>query len=164
MTKTLVASIIMILIGMSYAMASDQFIKKLKLPSSQTVVIAEGEFEARSIGSFSVRLYQPAPTGDETTFFTSGLISARDGSIEKVVLSDIIGDSQPEIIVVVRSAGTGSYLSAHAFTISDGQKLILNSTVEGLQPEENPILLLKKLGGNDTPQEYPMDYQKHRFR
>jgi len=38
------------------AMASDRFIKKLKLPSGLTAVISEGKFEARSIGSFSVRL------------------------------------------------------------------------------------------------------------
>lgn len=136
----------MLLIGVSHAMASDRFIKILKLSSGQTALISEGEFEARSIGSFSVRLYEAAPAGDETTFFTSGLISARDGFIEKVVLSDINGDSEPEIIVVVRSAGTGSYLSAHAFAIGNDQKLALISIVEGLQPEADPVAALKKSG------------------
>ncbi len=144
MTKTFVLTIFMLLVNVSPAIALDRFITKLKLPSGQTAVISEGEFEARSIGSFSVRLYQAAPAGDETTFFTSGLISARDGIIEKVVLSDINGDKKPEIIVVVHSAGTGGYLSAHAFTIGNDQKLILNSIVEGLQPEADPISALKK--------------------
>ena len=144
MTKTFVLAIIMFLIGSLPTMASDRFITKLKLPSGQTVVICEGEFEARSIGSFSIRLYQAAPAGDETTFFTSGLISARDGFIEKVVLGDINGDEQPEIIVVVRSVGTGSYLSAHAFAIDKGQKLIPSSLVEGLQSEADPVSALKK--------------------
>ena len=136
----------MLLIGVPHAMASDRFIKILKLPSGQTAVISEGEFEARSIGSFSVRLYQAAPAEDETIFFISGLTSARDGFIERVVLSDINGDTQPEIIVVVRSAGIGSYLSAHAFMTSNGQKLTLNSIVEGLQSEADPVSALKKSG------------------
>ena len=143
MAKIFVLAIFMILNGMSPAMASERFIKKLKLPSGHTAVISEGEFEARSIGSFSVRLYQPAPTGDETTFFTSGLVSARDGYIEKVVLTDINGDEKPEIIVIVRSAGTGGYLSAHAFTVGKNEELTLNSIVEGLQSGADPVSALK---------------------
>lgn len=134
----------MLLVDVSPAMALGRFITKFELPSGQTAVISEGEFEARSIGSFSVRLYQAAPAGDETTFFTSGLISARDGVIEKVVLGDINGDREPEIIVVVRSAGTGGYLSAHAFMIDNNQKLILISIVSGLQADADPISALKK--------------------
>lgn len=144
--KKLLFIIVFVLISSQNAIASDRFIKKLKLASGQTAVISEGEFEARSVGSFSVRLYQAAPADDETTFFISGLISARDGFIERVVLSDINGDMQLEIIVVVRSAGTGSYLSAHAFTIGGGQKLTLISMVEGLRPESDPVLAFKKSG------------------
>ena len=33
------------------------FVEKLALPSGQTAVVAEGDFEARSIGSYSVRIY-----------------------------------------------------------------------------------------------------------
>ena len=98
-----------------HAAESDRFITKVKLPSGQTAVVAEGDFEARSIGSFSVRLYEAAPSGDETTFFTAGLIRARDGSIETVLLADVDGNKRPEIIVNVRSVGTGSYLSAQPF-------------------------------------------------
>ena len=144
MTKALVLALAILVIDILPAIASDRYIIKLKLPSGQTVVVAEGEFEARSIGSFSVRLYEAAPPGDETTFFTSGLISARDGVVEKVVLGDINNDEQLEIIVIIRSVGTGSYLSAHAFTIDKGQKLVLGSIVEGLLPTADPISALKK--------------------
>ena len=144
MTKLFAQATIIFLIGTLPAVASDRFITKLKLPSDQTVVISEGEFEARSIGSFSVRLYQAASAEDETTFFTDGLIGARDGYIERVVLSDINGNKQPEIIVIVRSAGTGSYLSAHAFTIGKSEKLALYSIVEGLQSEADPVAALKQ--------------------
>lgn len=134
----------MLLIGTLPAMAAGRFINKIKLPSGQTVVVAEGEFEARSIGSFSVRIYQAASAADETTFFTSGIIRSRDGFIEKVVLDDINGDAQPEIIVIVRSAGTGSYLSAHAFSVGKDQQLIPGSMVESLSPEADPVAALSK--------------------
>jgi len=135
---------VLLLTGILPGMASGRFVTKIKLPSGQTVVVAEGEYEARSIGSFSVRLYQAASGANETTFFTSGLISARDGVIEKVVLGDINGDEQPEIIVVVRSVGTGGYLSAQAFTVNEEQ-LIPASMVEGLQTEADPLAALRKL-------------------
>jgi hypothetical protein len=108
--KTLATLVIAVLASVTlYAEASDRFIKKVKLPSGQTTVVAEGEFEARSIGSFSVRLYEAAPPEDETTFFTAGLIRAREGTIDKVVLADIDDNHKPDIIVIVRSVGTGSW-------------------------------------------------------
>jgi hypothetical protein len=126
-----------------HAAEPNRFVMKLKLPSGQTAVVAEGDFEARSIGSFSVRLYKAAPPEDETTFFTAGLILARDGVIEKVLLADIDSDRQPEIVVVVRSVGTGGYLSAHAIAFGK-QKLVLRATVEGLPPESDPIARLRQ--------------------
>jgi Periplasmic lysozyme inhibitor of I-type lysozyme len=125
------------------AAESDRFITKLKLPSGQTAVVAEGDFEARSIGSFSVRLYDAAPPEDETTFFTSGLIRARDGTIEKVMLADVNGDRKPEIVVNIRSAGSGGYLSSHAFTF-DKKRLIFCCAVEGLPPQADPVAALRK--------------------
>jgi hypothetical protein len=126
------------------AMAADRFTIKVKLSSGQTVVVSEGEFEARSIGSFSIRLYEAATAGDETTFFSSGLIRGRDGVIENVVLDDINDDEQPEIIVIVRSVGTGNYLSAYAFAVGKHQQLISSSVVEGLQPGTDPVSALRK--------------------
>ena len=149
MTKTFIFAIIILFIGNLPATASERFITKLKLPSGQTAVISEGEFEARSIGSFSILLYQAAPAGDETTFFISGLISARDGFIEKVVLDDVNGNEQLEIIVIIRSVGTGSYLSAHAFMIGKNQKMTLISTVDGLQAGADPVSALKKQNSSE---------------
>ncbi len=42
--------------GALHAAEPERFIAKIKLPSGQTAVVAEGDLEARSIGSFSVRL------------------------------------------------------------------------------------------------------------
>lgn len=127
-----------------HAAESGRFISKVQLPSGQTVVVAEGDFEARSTGSFSVRLYASAPPEDETTFFTAGLIRGREGVIEKVVLGNVAGDEQPEIVVIVRSVGTGGYLSAQAFSVSREQKIVLSSEVEDLQPDADPLAALKK--------------------
>jgi hypothetical protein len=144
MMKFFALAAVLVLTGIQPGMASGGFTTKIKLPSGQMVVVAEGEFEARSIGSFSIRLYQAASGGNETTFFSSGLIHSRDGTIEKVVLGDINADGQPEIIVIVRSVGTGGYLSAHAFSVGKNQQLISGSVVEGLQAEGDPLAALRE--------------------
>jgi hypothetical protein len=128
--------------GTLYAAEPERFITKVALPSGQTAVVAEGDYEARSIGSFSVRIYDAA-AADKTTFFKTGVVCARDGALEKVVLADVAGDEQPEIIVIVRSAGTGGYLSAHAFAL-DEQGLSFAASVDGLQPYADPLAAMRK--------------------
>jgi hypothetical protein len=134
---------VLLLAASVHASAQDRFVSKLTHPTGTTVVVAEGDFEARSIGSFSVRLYEAAAAPDETTFFTSGLVRARDGVIEKVVLADVDGDQQQEIVVIARSVGTGNYLSAHAFAVAK-DKLIFRAVVEGLAANADPVAALRK--------------------
>lgn len=124
------------------AVAQERFTSKLTTATGQTVVVAEGDFEARSIGSFSVRLYAAAAAPDETTFFVAGLVRARDGVVEDAILADVDGDKRQEVIVIVRSAGTGSYQSAHAFTIAD-DTLVLLSAVEDLAADADPVAALR---------------------
>ena len=143
MNKLFAFILLLMVSGTLQAAESDRFIKKFKLSSGQTVVVAEGDFEARSIGSFTVRLYDAGEEGDDTTFFTSGQIRSRDGSIEKVVLADVVGDKQPEVIVIVRNVGSGSYLSAQAFSI-DKTQLIFSVEVEDLPPDADPVAALRK--------------------
>lgn len=143
MKRILVVATLLLLVAPIHADAQDRFISKIKLPNGQMVVVAEGDFEARSIGSFSVRLYEAAEESDETTFFISGLIRARDGVVEKVIRADLDGDKQQEVIVLVRSVGTGNYQSAHAFTItSDG--VVFRVAVEGLAPDIDPVTVLQR--------------------
>ena len=135
---------VLVSIGVAFSVqASGHFVQKIKLPGGQTVVVSEGELEARSIGSFSIRLYQAAPPADETTFFISGLVSERDGVVEKLVLADIDGDADPEIVVVVRSVGTGSYLAAYAFGVAQQQTLVPVASVTGLPATADPVAALK---------------------
>ena len=124
-----------------------RFIGRLTLPSRQTVVVAEGDAEAGSTGSFSVRLYDAAAAGDETTFFRAGLVRPRDGTLERLLLADIDGDRVAEIVVVVRSAGSGSYLSAQAFAF-DARRLVLRAALEGLPPAVDVVAALQEEARN----------------
>jgi hypothetical protein len=122
---------------------AQRFLARERLPSGATLVLAEGDYEARSLGSFSLRLYAPADTPeDATTFFSDGLVHARDGSLEKLLLADLDGDAAPEVIVTARSAGTGNYLAAYAFAVSK-DKLRALTAVEGLAADANPVPALR---------------------
>ncbi len=127
------------------AAAQDRFIPRLALPSGQTVVVAEGDDEARSIGSFSVRLYEAAQASDATTFFSAGLIRPRDGALERVLLADVNGDGRPDIVVVARSVGTGGYQAAYAFAaMHDGLSFV--GAVQGLGAQADPVAALRLAG------------------
>jgi hypothetical protein len=142
MPKLFALALLLLADGALAAADSARFIAQVKLPSGQTVVVAEGDFEARSLGSFSLRLYEAAGPEDATTFFSAGVVCARDGSIERVVVADVTGDSQPEVVVIVRSVGTGGYLSAQAFTIA-AQQLSLQSKVVDLPADADPVAALR---------------------
>lgn len=138
-----VTAIVLLLAASVHAAAQERFVSKLTHPTGKTVVVAEGDFEARSIGSFSVRLYEAAAAPDETTFFVSGLVRARDGVVEKVILANVDGDQQHEIVVIARSAGTGNYLSAQAFAVAKNE-LVFRAAVEGLAADADPVSALRK--------------------
>jgi ecotin len=108
------------------------FVEKLA-SLRQTAVVAEGDFEARSIGSYSVRIYsrQSAQPDDDTTFFSSGVIRARDGTVEKAFLAELGKDDPPSLVVAIRTAGSGGYLSADAFTVGM-TAVVLRASVAGL--------------------------------
>lgn len=94
--------------------AADGFFKQLTLPSGQVVTVSEGRGEPASTGSYDVRLYSGANPQFPLDQFIDGKVLPRDGSIKELKLLDLNGDKQPEVIVVVESAGSGSYLSADA--------------------------------------------------
>ena len=141
--KILPIALSLLLSVVTHALAQDRFISKNTLPSGQTLVVAEGDFEARSIGSFSVRLYEAATSPDETTYFVDGLIRARDGVVEKLIFADLNGDKQQEAIITVCSVGTGNYMSAHAFSVAE-RSLTFLAAVEGLAPDVDPVAALRE--------------------
>jgi len=140
-----VGAVALLAFGTAHATAEEnRFVQKQRLSAKQTAVVAEGDLEARSVGSYSVRVYstEDVQPGDDTTFFTAGVIHERDGSLEKIGLADIDGDGRDELVVTIRSAGSGGYLSAHAYSFAK-TKIKLTAAVADLSPKSDPIAQLK---------------------
>jgi hypothetical protein len=128
---------------------SVRYVKTIALPENQAAIVAEGDFEARSIGSYTVRLYAAsgARPGD-TTIYESGVLLPRNGTIEDVRLADIDGDKRDEIIVIVRTAGTGGYLSAQALSFANG-RIEARTKISDLPADADPVAALDKTHHSD---------------
>jgi hypothetical protein len=123
--------------------------------AARIVVVAEGDFEPRSVGSYSLRAYAGKDPRFPYDHFVAGTVRPRDGAVEDVRFSDLDGDGSPEIIVVIRSAGTGSYLSADAFQLH-GAVLTLLESVSGLAGNADPIRTLEaRLANRANPNAAP---------
>ena len=118
------------------------FVEDMALPDGKVLVVAEARLEPRSIGSYSIRLYSGANPEYPYDDFLSGLVVARDGTVERVELADIDDDGAAEAVVVTRSVGSGGYVSAQAFAIA-GDKISEVARVEGVDPRQDPLEQLK---------------------
>lgn len=123
--------------------AAEGFFQQLTLPSGQVVTVSEGRGEPASTGSYDVRLYSGANPQFPLDEFIDGKVLPRDGSIKELKLQDLNGDKQPELVVIVESAGSGSYKSADAFTLDPKEGLDSFNHVEGLAPADDVIQALK---------------------
>jgi hypothetical protein len=106
-----------------------------------TAVAAEGDGEPRSIGSYALRVYAPAPGGGARDRFVAGAIRPRDGTVESIRFADLDRDGTPELVVVLRSAGTGGYQSADAYRLRGGVPRHAAS-VDGLPADDDPMRAL----------------------
>ena len=122
--------------------AADRFVKSVSCPACQVIIVAEGELEPRSIGSYSIRLYGAPSNGMPADDFLHGLIRPRNGTIRAILFADLDGDDQKEAIVTHRNVGTGSFLSADAFKIT-GEKLKPFRSFSNLPRDTDPIKELK---------------------
>jgi len=118
------------------------FIDDVILPDGRVLVVAEARLEPRSIGSYSIRLYSGTDPEYPYDDFRTGIVVPRDGTIERIGLTDIDGDGLAELVVVTRSAGSGSYGSARAFSVT-GENISQVAQVEGLAPDRDPVDQLK---------------------
>jgi len=121
---------------------AERFAQKIKLPTGQTAVVAEGDFEPRSIGTYTVRIYSGRNPQFPTDRYLSGLIQERDGFIEKLLLADVDADGHDELVVIARSAGTGNFQSAQAFTVG-GKAIVLRAAVKDLPAGADPVAALR---------------------
>jgi hypothetical protein len=106
-----------------------------------TAVADEGEGEPRSTGSYALRLYKSGDPSYPFDAFVAGAVRARDGTLEALKFADINRDGKNEIIVVIRSAGTGGYLSADAFRVQKGVPVLVSSK-SGLAANADPVAAL----------------------
>ena len=127
-----------------------RYVNQHKLSTGLTAVVAEGDFEPRSIGSYSVRIYGANPEFPIDDFLC-GIIRSRDGSIEKVMIQDINDDGTEEIIIIIRSAGTGGYLSADAFQYQSKQLKLIVGVID-LRKNADPIHELTRMLEINTEQ------------
>ena len=129
-----------------------RLVRKVVIPGAPTiVVVAEGDFEPRSIGSYSLRVYSGTNPRFPYDAFVAGTVRPRDGTVEDVIFSDLDRDGLPEIVVVIRSVGTGGELSAAAFRFHDTVLTILES-VSGLAKDADTIRALEaKLAKHAEP-------------
>ncbi|WP_410499590.1 PliI family lysozyme inhibitor of I-type lysozyme [Chitinibacter sp. S2-10] len=109
-----------------------------------TVVVAEGENEPRSIGSYSIRLYGGQKAKFPFDEFLAGQIFPRNGTIEQVLSSDVDENGVNEVLVVTRSAGTGSFLSVDVFSWQNAQLSRL-LTLADIAANADPVLSVKNM-------------------
>ena len=135
---------LVLLAALAYGAERDpRFVTKLQIPdSAEVLVVAEGDFEPRSIGSYALRLYGGSSKKFSTDHFIAGLVWPRNGSVEAVRFADINGDGRAEIVVIVRSVGSGGYVSADAFGHRTGAIEFVVS-VSDLDKAADPIEALR---------------------
>ena len=135
---------VMLLVGaIPIAQAQEgRVVQTVALPSGAHVVVAEGDREPRSIGSYAIRLYAKGDPSFPADAFVAGAIRARDGSIERVLVEDVDRDGRPEVVVLVRSAGSGGYQQADAFAIG-ARRVSLRASVSGLAKDADPLAALR---------------------
>ena len=123
--------------------ANHRFVHLFHFPSdSEVMVIAEGDLEPRSIGSYTLRVYAGYSDQFSTDEFITGMLRPRNGTIEAVQFADVDSDGRADVVVLMRSAGSGGYLAADAFRYSH-RSLELIGSVAGLGKAADVIEALR---------------------
>ena len=125
------------------AEADYRFVQLVYLPVTlEAVVVAEGDLEPRSLGSYTLRIYEAQSGKFPTDHFITGVVRPRNGTIEAVRFADVDGDNRADVVVLMRSAGSGGYLVADAFRYQKGALELIGS-VAGLDKATDPIESLR---------------------
>ena len=111
--------------------------------SRQAVIVAEGDKEPRSIGSYSVRLYAKNDPAYPYDRFLAGMVRPRNGMLQDLLFADIDKNGQADIVVITRYAGSGNFVTAEAFHLQ-GNNLRLLASVAGLDAKRDAIQVLQK--------------------
>ncbi|HEY7165983.1 MAG TPA: PliI family lysozyme inhibitor of I-type lysozyme [Candidatus Binatia bacterium] len=118
---------------------NSRFAQKFQIPgSAEVIVVAEGDLEPRSIGSYALAVYGGKSKKFPTDDFITGVIRPRNGRVEDVKFEDVDNDGKRDIIVIIRSAGSGGYISADAFHY-EKRELELIGSVSDLDKNTDPV-------------------------
>lgn len=90
-----------------------------------------------------MRLYSGQNAEFPLDEFLDGKVMARNGFIRELKLVDLNGDKQPELVVIIESAGSGSYQDADAYTVSPQGELEIFNQVKELEPKEDVLKALR---------------------
>lgn len=120
--------------------ADPRRVERVSLPDGRTVVVAEGEFEPRATGSYSLRLYAAGDPPLDFDRFLGGVVQPRDGALERVLVQDLDRDGRPELVVVLRAPG-GALLSAHAWSFGE-RRIARRASLVGLPGGADPAAAL----------------------
>ena len=126
------------------ALRSMPFSEGVQLLENSYVVVEESSSEPRSIGSYSVRLYDLKSPDWPTDNFVSGVVRSRDGAIQSIEKADINKDGEEDVVVLIRSAGSGGFLQAEAFQCIDVEVEVIASVLD-LDPQVKYLEKLRSL-------------------
>lgn len=112
------------------------------MPQGITVVAEEGILEPRSAGSYSLQLYAKNDPAYPYDKFITGLVRARNGALAEIKFADLTHDGKPEIIVITRYTGSGSFVTVDAFHIQKKSVRLLTS-IAGMDAKKDPVKALK---------------------
>jgi hypothetical protein len=111
------------------------------------VVVAEGDLEPRSTGSFTVRAYrgdaEATQKGFDVDAYLGGALCRREGSVESVSTVDVNGDGRPEVVVAIRSAGSGGWLSGVALAVRE-KRVEIVAQADDLPAEADLLKALRR--------------------
>lgn len=127
-----------------------RYLESVPLGDGRVVVVAEGDLEPRSVGSYSIRVYGGANADHPYDDFIAGRVLPRNGTLAEVAVADIDAAPPAEVVIVSRSAGSGGYLTVHALDAS-GTSIRLVAECEGLPPDADVLAALPDCRGDSEP-------------
>jgi hypothetical protein len=144
MMSPLAAIGLIAVVGFAYGSEPTSNITRiLQVPGAEElVVVAEGEFEPRSVGSYTLRVYGRMKSEFPLDGFITGVLRPRSGTIEKVLFENLDRADTIAIVVVIRSTGSGGYLSADGFRYRARSVELLGSVAE-LDRLADPVIALR---------------------
>lgn len=126
------------------AAGNERVVKAANFPETKGMVVAaEGDFEPRSIGSYSLRLYAKNDPAYPYDSFITGIVRPRNGTVESIKFADLDHDGKAEIIVTIRYVGSGSFVTVDAFRFRK-QSLQLLTSIAGMDAKLDAVQALKK--------------------